>query len=102
MSIYDLARAVNNGASPNEYFKYLNETVQRSSDMEFQLEVHHAIAPMGVPATITYQCEGVYHSHPDTSWAECTPYVHTDGSANRPTIHMLCNACACSENPLGL
>lgn len=99
MNIYELTTLANNG-NPQPYFVYLNQTKQRSAEMESDLEVHHNIAPNGCPMTYHTQCEGRAHSHPDNSWRDCLPYVHSDGQDT--TVHMLCSECAHSYDPLGL
>lgn len=99
MNIYELTTLANNG-NPQPYFAYLNQTKQISDEMESDLEVHHQIAPNGCPMAYHTQCEGRAHNHPDNSWRDCLPYVHSDGRDT--TVHMLCQSCAYSHDPLGL
>ena len=99
MNIYELTTlAAQGNAQP--YFNYLNQTKQSLGEMEFELEVHHNIAPNGRPQTLHWQCEGRLHNHPDTSWRDCLPYIHSDGQDT--TVHMLCSECVHSYDPLGL
>lgn len=97
MGIYELVDLANAG-NAQPMWNWLNANKQRAEEMEFELEVHHTIAPMGQPKYYHTQCEGRFHSHPDTARADCLPYVHYDGL----TIHMLCSRCACANDPLGL
>ena len=99
MGIYELVDLANAG-NAQPYFSYLNQTKQSPGEMEFELEVHHNIAPNGRPQTLHWQCEGRLHNHPDTSWRDCLPYIHSDGQDT--TVHMLCSECVHSYDPLGL
>lgn len=97
MGIYELVDQANAG-NARPMWDWLNANKQRPEEMDFDLEVHHAIAPMGSPKYYHTQCEGRLHNHPDTSWRDCLPYVHRDGA----TLHMLCDQCAHINNPLDL
>lgn len=97
MGIYELVDQANAG-NPRPMRDWLEANKQMAADMEFELEVHHAIAPAGSPKYFNTQCDGRLHDHPDVSWVPCLPYVHRDGL----TLHMLCDQCAHVYDPLNL
>lgn len=98
MDIYELSKRASEGDT-KPYFDYLQQTKPRVRDLEYPMQIHPAACPAGAPVTVYYQCEGRLHGHPDNSWANCAPwFVKVDG---RYGMHMLCEACARTPDPLG-
>lgn len=99
MDIYELSKLASEGQT-GPYFDYLRQTRPLMRDLEYPIQIHPAACPAGCPVTVYYPCEGKLHSHPDNSWTDCSPwFVKVE---RRYGMHMLCEQCARSTDPLGL